>query len=56
MYYVISGWDCKGNQIVSVHYANSEAQAESMFLADTNGGEVNEVLVTLTDEEYNECV
>ena len=52
MYYIISGWDNKGNQIVETHKALSETQACAMFISSIGGGEVNEILDTITDEEY----
>lgn len=52
MYYIISGWDNKGNQLVQTHKANNAAEAEIKFLKSINGGEVNEILDAITDEEY----
>ena len=48
-YYVVSGWDCKGNQIVGTYKANTDEEAEAQFLANFEDGEVNEILCTFED-------
>lgn len=52
MYYLISGWDDYGNQIVQIHKGNNVDEAEIDFLLSIGGGEVNEILDIISDEEY----
>lgn len=54
MYYLISGWDDKGNQIVEYHFGNTQAEAEQSFITSIGGGEVNEILDTIIDQEYEQ--
>lgn len=49
-YYVVSGWDCKGNQLVGTYKANTDEEAEAQFLANHEDGEVNEILCTFEDK------
>ena len=54
MYYLISGWDNKGNQIVEYHFGNNETEAEQSFIKSIGGGEVNEILDTISDQDYEQ--
>lgn len=54
MYYLISGWDDYGNQIVQIHHGNNVVEAELDFLVSIGGGEVNEIIDVISDEEYYE--
>ena len=55
-YYLISGWDNRGNQVVYPCKANSEHEAEIAFMNLIGGGEVNEILDQYDADEYEaEC-
>lgn len=56
MYYLISGWDDKGNQLVEYHFGNTQAEAEQTFLESIGGGEINEILDTISDQDYEEAI
>ena len=56
MHYLISGWDDKGNQIVAYHFGNTQQEAEQAFLECINGGEVNEILDTISDQDYETAI
>jgi hypothetical protein len=56
MYYLISGWDDKGNQLVEYHFGNTQEEAEQAFLESIGGGEVNEILDAISNQDYEEAI
>jgi hypothetical protein len=56
MYYLISGWDDNGNQIVEYHFGNTQTEAEQSFIESIGGGEVNEILDTISNQDYEEAI
>ena len=48
-YYVVSGLDNKGNQVVGTYKANSDEDAKGKFIAEFENGEANEILCTFED-------